>query len=425
MAPVARRQRRHKWDKPLVDAPHDPVGPKKSMESYLREFQPPPRLLMGAGPCNVHPRVLHAMTASMLGHLDPSFLSVMDDVREMLRLVFQTENMVTLPISGTGTAGMEAALVNIVEEGDVVVVGVNGYFAQRIGEVVRRCGAVVHEVTSPYGEPVSVDAIREEVRKHPSVKAIAVVHAETSTGVLTPLPELGQVAHEVGALLVVDAVTSLGGMDLKVDEWGIDVCYGSTQKCLACPPGLSPLTVSERALAVLDARKRPVQSFYLDISMIRSYWQQRAYHHTAPVSMVYALREGLRLLLEEGLENSHRRHIHNAAALQTGLQAIGLELLVEEAYRLPCLTSVRVPDGVDEAAVRRHLMEHHNTEIGAGLGQLAGRIWRIGLMGYNSNPVNVFHVLSILEEALLDQGFEAPIGASLAAAQRVFQDGRH
>ena len=389
----------------------------------MREFQPPSRLLLGAGPCNVNPRVFRAMTAPMIGHLDPDFLSVMDDIREMLRLVFRTENQMTLPISGTGTAGMEAAMVNTLERGDTVVVGVNGYFGQRMAEVARRCGATVHEVAFPYGTPVMPDAIREEMGKHRRVKVLAVVHGETSTGVLNPLPELGIVAREADALLVVDAVTSLGGVELKVDDWGIDVCYASTQKCLACPPGLSPFTMSDRALAMMDSRKTPVQSFYLDISMLRRYWHQRAYHHTAPVSMIFALREGLRLLMEEGLERSWQRHDLNAAGLRSGLEAMGLRLLAQEGYRLSCLTSVWVPEGVDEAAVRRHLLEGYDTDIGAGIGELAGQSWRIGLMGYNSTSSNVFHVLSILEEALMQQGYEVPLGASLAAAQQAIRDG--
>ncbi len=393
------------------------------MTRSFNEIQPPLRLLMGAGPCNVDPRVLRAMTASMLGHLDPDFLAVMDEVREMLRLVFQTTNVMTLPISGTGTAGMEAAMVNILEQGDVVVVGRNGYFAERMAEVARRCGAVVHEVPFPYGAAVPPEAIRDELSRHENVKAVAVVHAETSTGVLTPLSEIAEVAHDAGALLVVDAVTSLGGVELRVDEWGIDVSFGCTQKCLACPPGLSPLTMSDRAVAAMEARKSKVQSFYLDLSMLRRYWNERAYHHTAPVSMIYALHEGLRLLLEEGLENSYLRHSRNAAGMQSGLEAMGLKLLVDEPFRLPSLTAVLVPDGVDAAAVRQHLLERHGTEIGGGLGELTGHIWRIGLMGYNSTDSNVFHLLSALEEALMAQGFEVPAGASLEAAQWAFRDG--
>jgi len=363
------------------------------------------------------------MTASMLGHSDPDFLLVMDDVKEMLRLVFQTRNSVTLPISGTGTAGMEAAMVNVIERGDTVVVGSNGYFAQRMAEVARRCGATVYEVAFPYGSPVDPAAMKEEVSLHDKVKVIAVVHAETSTGVITPLAELGEIALDAGALLMVDAVTSLGGMQLRTDEWNIDVCYGGTQKCLACPPGLAPLTMSDRAVAMMESRKTQVQSFYLDLSQLRRYWHERAYHHTAPVTMVYALREGLRLLLEEGLEESFRRHELNAGALQAGLTAMGLEMAAQEGYRLAALTSIRVPEGVDEAAVRKYLMAKHNTEIGAGLGEFAGQVWRIGLMGYNSTASNVFHVLSILEEALSAQGFEVPIGASLASAQAFMTEG--
>ena len=394
------------------------------MSTYMNEFEPPPRLLMGAGPCNVHPRVLRAMTASMLGHLDPDFLLAMDDVRAMLREVFQTKNALTLPVSGTGTAGMEAAVINVMEPGDTIVVGANGYFASRLAEIGRRCGANVVEVPCAYGDPITPAAIKEELVKYDRVKAVAVVHAETSTGVLTPIVELAEAAHEAGALLIVDAVTSLGGVELRVDEWGIDVCYSGTQKCLACPPGLAPITFSERALDVMDARKTQVQSFYLDMSQLRSYWQQRAYHHTAPITMIYALREGLRIVLEEGIERRWHRHAENAAALRAGVEAMGLGLLTEPEWRLPSLTAIHVPDGVVEADVRKYLLQRHNLEISGGLGELAGRIWRIGLMGYNSSPPNVFTFLSALEGALMAQGYEVPVGESLAAAQRALSDGR-
>ena len=395
------------------------------MESYLQEFRPPPRLLMGAGPSNVHPRVVQAMTAPMLGHLDPEFLGVMDDVREMLRLVFQTRNEVTLPISGTGTAGMDAALMNVLEPGDTIVIGANGYFAQRMADIAGRCGATACVVVHPAGSPVDPDALRAELRNHPKTKAVAVVHAETSTGVLTPLAELGDLAHQHDALLIVDAVTSLGGVELRVDEWGVDVCFSGTQKCLACPPGLAPLTLSDRALEVLEARKSPVPSFYLDVATLRQYWrnQDRTYHHTAPIIMVYALREGLRLVLEEGLEERCRRHTLAAAALRAGLEAMGLTLFAQEGCRLPSLTSVAVPDGVNDAEVRKTLLGKYNVEISGGLTEQAGRLWRVGLMGYNATAGNVLYFLSALEGALSLQEFELPVGASLAAAQQVLLDG--
>ena len=395
------------------------------MESYLQEFRPPPRLLLGAGPSNVHPRVVQAMTAPMLGHLDPDFLGVMDDVREMLRLVFQTHNEVTLPISGTGTAGMDAALLNVLEPGDTIVIGANGYFAQRLADIAGRCGATACVVDHPAGSPVEPEALRAELRNHAKVKAVAVVHAETSTGVLTPLAELGELAHQHDALLIVDAVTSLGGVELKVDEWGVDVCYSGTQKCLACPPGLAPLTLSNRALEVLETRKTPVPSFYLDVATLRQYWreQNRTYHHTAPIVMVYALREGLRLVLEEGLENRFQRHTLAAAALRAGLEAMGLTLFAREGCRLPSLTSVAVPDGVNDAEVRKTLLRKYNVEISGGLTEQAGQLWRVGLMGYNATASNVLYFLSALEGALSLQEFELPVGASLAAAQQALLDG--
>ena len=384
----------------------------------MDEFNPPTRLLMGAGPSNIHPRVAHAMTAPLLGHLDPDFLGVMDDVRAMLREVFQTKNAATLPISGTGTAGMEAALVNVLEPGDTLVIGTNGFFGERLAEIGRRCGAEVITVDHPMGAPVDPDAVRARVASLKRVKAVAVVHAETSTGVLTPLEALGEVAHEAGALLVVDAVTSLGGVEFRADQWGVDVCYSGTQKCIGAPPGLAPVTLSERALAVMRARKTKVQSFYLDMTMLQDYWDQRVYHHTAPISMIYALREALRLVLEEGLEERWRRHAHSAAALYAGLEAMGLAIVAPEDHRVPSLTAVRSPEGVPEAEGRKDLYDRHSIEVSGGLALLAGKVWRVGLMGHNSTVSNVFTFLSGLENALTDQGFEVAAGAGVAAAQR-------
>ena len=383
----------------------------------MDEFNPPVRLLMGAGPSNIHPRVARAMTAPLLGHLDPDFLGAMDDVREMLREVFQTKNAATLPVSGTGTAGMEASLVNVLEPGDVLVIGTNGFFGERLAEIGRRCGAEVMTVEHPMGLPVDPDAVRARVASLPRVKAVAVVHAETSTGVLTPLEPLAEIAHEAGALLVVDAVTSLGGVEFRADRWGVDVCYSGTQKCIGAPPGLAPVTLSERALEVMRTRKTKVQSFYLDLTMLQDYWAQRVYHHTAPVSMIYALREALRLVLEEGLENRWRRHAQSAAALYAGLDAMGLAIVAPNDHRVPSLTAVRSPEGVPEADVRKYLFSRHNIEISGGLSELAGQVWRVGLMGHNSTASNVFTFLSALEGALADQGFEVATGAGVAAAQ--------
>ena len=399
-------------------------GEAAAAERYLQEFQSPGRLCMGAGPSNIHPRVVQAMSASILGHLDPDMRFVLEDVSQMLRLVFQTENTLTLPVSGTGMAGMEACLVNVVEPGDTVVVAVNGYFGQRLVSVATRCGADVQIVAQEPGLPVDADAVRAEARRHAKVKAVAVVHAETSTGVLTPLPELAEVAHHADALFIVDAVTSLGGIELKLDEWGVDVCYSGTQKCMACPSGLSPVTLNERAVSVIERRKTPVQSYYLDLQLLRGFWLEGGYHHTVSAPLVFALREGLRLILEEGLERRQDRHSRHGAAFQAGVGAMGLSLLASEPFRTPSLAAVVVPEGVEGTVARRVLFDDFNTEISGGLGDQAASLWRVGLMGYNSTIRNVLYVLSALEDALLRQGFEVPLGEGVAAAQRSLQDNR-
>ncbi len=385
------------------------------------EFVPPHRLLMGAGPANVDPRVLRALGASLLGHLDPNFLGAMDDVREMLRYVFQTENPVTLPISGTGTAGMEAALVNIIEPGDTFVLAVNGYFGQRLGEIASRNGANVVEVEHEFGRPVDPARVRETLAGLSGVKAVGMVHAETSTGVGSPVKEVADAAHEAGALLVVDAVTSLGGVELRVDEWGVDVCYSCTQKCVGAPPGLAPLTMSPRAMEVVQGRSSKVRSFYLDLTELGSYWDRRAYHHTAPISMIYALREALRLIVEEGLEARWARHQQSAAALRAGVEAMGLSIVADEDVSLPSLMAVVAPEGVNEAQARKHMLEAHDVELSGGLGPLAGKVWRVGLMGHNSTGRNVLTVLSALEDAMAQQGYETQAGAGVAAAQRALR----
>ena len=395
------------------------------MSSQYGEFLPAQRLLMGAGPANVHPRVLQAMTASLLGHLDPVFLQVMDDVRGMLRLVFRTTNSATLPVSGTGTAGMEAACVNIIEPGDVFIVATNGYFGERLAEIASRAGAVVYTVDHPVGEPVSAQTIKAELAKHPVVKGVGVVHAETSTGVITPIAEIAKVVHDAGALLVVDAVTSLGGAPLEVDAWDIDVCYSGTQKCLGAPPGLAPITFGERAVEVMRNRKTKVQSFYLDMTALNDYWEQRVYHHTAPISMIYSLREALRMVLEEGLENRWRRHANNAAALIAGVDAMGLRIVANPDFRLPSLTAIYAPGDIPEGDVRKYLLEKFNIEVSGGLATmpaLAGKIWRIGLMGHNSTASNVLFFLSALETALAASEYEVAAGAGVAAAQRKLRE---
>ena len=393
------------------------------MAQYLKEFVPPQRILLGAGPSSVHPRVLQAMSQPILGHLDPDFVRVMDDVRDMLRIVFQTSNSLTLPISGTGTAGMETAFCNVVEPGDTVVIAANGFFGTRMADIASRCGAQVHGVEFPWGKPVGPDlsALENEMKSHGKVKAVGVVHAETTTGVLTPLPEIADLAHRYDALLIVDAVTSLGGEEVDVDGWDIDICYSGSQKCLGAPPGLSPITLGPRAVKVLSERKTKVQSFYLNLVNLESYWSsdKRVYHHTAPVSMIYALREALRMGMEEGLQNRIQRHARNATSLRSGLEALGLELFAESGYRLNPLTSVLVPAGVDESQLRSRLRTEHGIEISGGLGQVAGRIWRMGFMGESSRDRNVLALLSALDGILSAEGYEVAHGAGVAAAQRV------
>ena len=387
--------------------------------SYAGELQPPHRLLLGPGPSSVHPRVLQAMTKPLVGHLDPAFFQVMDDVCEMLRQVYHTANFWTLPMSSTGTGAMEAACVNVIERGDTVVVCSNGFFGDRLAEIARRCGAEVHMVEAPWGQPADVQALARELTKHPKVKAVGVVHAETSTGVLTPLPEIVDLAHQHGALVIADAVTSLGGHDIKLDDWDVDVCYSATQKCLGSPPGLAPISFGPRAMEVVDSRATTVQSFYFNLQGLEGYWSQtRAYHHTSPISMTYALRESLRMMMEEGVDSRIARHARVAAALRAGLEALGVDLLAPPGSRLNPLTAALVPEGIDDATVRRTLLDDYNIEIGGGLGELKGKVWRIGLMGDSAREINVFALLSALEVILSGLGYELAYGASLAAAQR-------
>ncbi len=348
----------------------------------------------------VHPRVLSALAHPLIGHLDPLFISLMNEVQDLLRFVFETRNPLTVPVSGTGSAGMEAALCNFIEPGDRVVIGVNGYFGERLCNMAQRYGATVDRVERPWGEAFTPEEIRDALDKRPA-KLVAIVHAETSTGVLQPLDGIADVVHRHGSLLVLDCVTSLGGIPVKIDERGVDVAYSGTQKCLSCPPGLAPLTVNERARSVLNARKTPVANWYLDLTMIEEYWgSERTYHHTAPISMNFAVREGLRLVQEEGLEHRFERHRQNARLLWEGLEALGLTLAVRPEYRLPTLTTVFVPDGIDEGAIRRRLLDDYNIEIAGGLGAYKGRIWRIGLMGYSSRRENAVLLLAALKRLL-------------------------
>ena len=388
----------------------------------MHEFLPPQRLLLGPGPSQVHPRVLRALATPLLGHLDPAFLTVMNDIQTLLRNVFQTTNRFTIAVSGTGSAGMEAAVVNLVEPGDSVIVGVNGAFGARLATVVERCGGKAIRVETPWGDIIEPDMVEQALRRSGPVKAVAVVHAETSTGVWQPIEPISRLCRDHGALFIVDAVTSLGGVPVEVDQWGIDACYSGTQKCLSCPPGLAPLTLSDRALAAIKARRTPCQSWYLDMALVADYWADstRTYHHTAPVSMLYALREALRLVEEEGLPARFRRHWLNSEALVAGLIELGLIPLPPAEHRLPMLTCVKLPGQIDDAAVRAKLLQTFGIEIGGGLGPLKGKVWRIGLMGESCTEANVLTLLNALEEILFRSGGLSTPGVALQAAARAY-----
>ncbi len=388
-----------------------PFGP-------VEELNPPRRTLLGPGPSDVDPRVLRAMSAPILGYLDPEFIKIMDGVAGMLRDVFGTEEAFTLPVSGTGSAGMEAALANLLEPGDVAVVVENGFFGGRLSEIASRQGAEVVSVPVDWGKPADLEAVEAVLKQQPKVKLLAAVHAETSTGVLQPLPGLSKLAHDYDALFLVDAVTSLGGTPVNFDETDIDFAYSATQKCLGAPPGMSPVAVSARGLEAIRNRTEKPRSWYLDLGLLLQYWAggTRVYHHTAPMSMIYALREALRLVLQEGLEERFARHRRNGRALRAGLTALGLGLLVPEDYCLYQLTSVHVPEGVDDAGLRRRLLTECNIEIGGGLGIFAGKMWRIGLMGESSTASNVLSLLASLEALLPQFGYEVASGAGVAAA---------
>lgn len=381
----------------------------------VRNFQPSEILLLGPGPSPVSHGVRAAMAAPPLGYLDPELLALMDRVQSDLRHLFCTENRFTLPISGTGTAGMEASLVNLVEPGDRVVVGIHGYFGERLKEIAQRQGAEVVEVRTDYGTALDPDAMADALDGGPTA-LVAIVHAETSTGVLQPLDEIAALVKKSGALLVVDCVTSLGGAPVELDRWGVDAAYSVTQKCLAVPPGLSPVSFSSRALEKVKARKQLPTSFYLDTGLLDAYWSGGVYHHTVPVNMIYALAAGLDDFITEGLEPRHARHRGAAEALYRGLEVLDLKCLVPPAIRTPMLTSVVVPDAVDEKAARALLRERHKIEIGGGLGPLAGRIWRVGLMGEGARPESVTRVLTGLADVLAQSGLTVETGACLEAA---------
>ncbi len=394
--------------------------PTVSRPNVPAPLNPSPRVLLGPGPSPVHPRVLAALGMPLLGHLDPEFVALMDETQSLLRYVFQTENRLTMAVSGTGSAGMEAVVVNLIEPGDKMLVCVNGVFGGRMVDVAQRAGAEVTAIERPYGEVFDPQEIRDAVRKV-GPKLVGIVQAETSTGAWQAIPEIAEIVHEAGAMIAIDTVTGLGGIPVEIDAWEIDAAYSGTQKCLSCPPGLAPVTFSPRAVEVIHARKTKIQSWYLDMTMISRYWgSDRFYHHTAPISMNYALREALALVVEEGLETRIARHDLNHRALKAGLAAMGLSYVTAEGNALPQLNCIRIPEGVDDLAVRKRLLADWGIEIGGGLGSLKGQAWRIGLMGHGSRQANVTLVLAALETCLRDLGHKLPPGAALAAASGVY-----
>lgn len=381
---------------------------------------PPSRILMGPGPSAIAPSVLAAMSAPTVGHLDPYFLKVMDEMQTMLRQVFRTENKLTLAVSGTGSAGMETCVVNLIERGDKMLVCKNGVFGGRMADVAERAGAEVTVIERPFGEIFTAEEIESAIQKT-KPKVVGIVHAETSTGAWQPLEDISKTVHDAGALFLVDTVTSLGGVPVEVDAWELDAVYSGTQKCLSCPPGLAPVTFSPRAVEAIDKRKTKIASWYLDMTMVRNYWgEDRSYHHTAPINMNYGLHEALRLVLEEGLSERHERHMRNHLALKAGLAAMGLEYAVPDDHCLPVLNAVKIPAGTDDALVRKQLLNEFGIEIGGGLGPMKGKTWRIGLMGEASTPRNVLLFLAALERCLASQGVKFQEGASIPAANAVY-----
>ena len=379
------------------------MGSENTLQAmaWNKELNTSRRFLMGPGPSDAHQRVLKAMATPLIGHLDPEFIEIMDDIKLMVQKTFQTSNELTFVVSAPGSAGMETCLVNLLEPGDDAIICINGVFGNRMADIVERCGANVIKIEAPWGQPIDPDEVRKALATN-QPKLVAIVHAETSTGVLQPLEEIGKMVNDAGALFVVDAVTSYCGAELKVDDWNIDAVYSGTQKCLSAPPGLSPISFSPRAVEALEQRKTKVQSWFLDLTMVKNYWAgaKRAYHHTAPVSAMYALREAYRIVLEEGLENRFRRHYENHCLLRDGLRELGIHYLVDEKYRLPMLNAVKIPSSVDDAKVRKALLQQYNIEIGGGLGKFAGQLWRIGLMGESSTQNHVNMLLSALRQLL-------------------------
>lgn len=386
----------------------------------VTSFHPPVRILMGPGPSDVNPRILEAMSRPTIGHLDPLFVEMMDEMKALLQYVFQTQNKLTFPVSAPGSAGMETCFVNLLEPGDKVIICQNGVFGGRMKENAERCGAVPVLVQDTWGAPVDPHKLEEALKSHPDTKVVAFVHAETSTGAQSDVKTLVELAHRYDCLTIVDTVTSLGGSPVKVDEWDIDAVYSGSQKCLSCTPGLSPVSFNARAIERIQTRQTKVQSWFLDLNLIMGYWGgdgKRAYHHTAPINALYGLHEALVILQEEGLENSWARHQHNHQALCAGVEAMGLEFAVKKESRLPQLNTILVPEGIDEAAVRAQLLQEYGLEVGAGLGDMAGKLWRVGLMGYGSNLRNVLIFIGALEAVLRNQGADIEPGVAAKAAQ--------
>ncbi len=388
----------------------------------VRSFHPPQRTLMGPGPSDVNPRILEAMSRPTIGHLDPAFVGMMDEVKGLLKYAFQTENELTMPVSAPGSAGMESCFVNLVEPGDKVIICQNGVFGGRMKENVERCGGTAVMVEDSWGDAVDPQKLEDALKANPDAKVVAFVHAETSTGAQSDAETLVEIAHQYDCLTIVDAVTSLAGTPLKVDEWKIDAIYSGTQKCLSCTPGLSPVSFSERALDKIRNRQTTVQSWFLDLNLVMGYWGgggKRAYHHTAPVNALYGLHESLVILQDEGLENAWARHHKHHLALRAGLESMGLGFVVDEAHRLPQLNAITIPEGVDDAAVRTALLQDYSLEIGAGLGVMAGKVWRIGLMGHACNTRNVLFCLAALEDVLGRVGAKYERGVAVNAAEKV------
>ena len=399
------------------------AGHVKVSQETLPELNPSYRLLLGPGPCNVDPRVLRLASAPQLGHLDPELFAILEETAQLLRWIFQTKNEMTLCVSGSGFSGAEAVLSNLLEEGDTIIAGNLGFFSGQIVEISQRAGANVVNLETELGSPLEPAVLEKAFKDNPGAKVFATAIAETSTGLLQPLEDLERVTHAHGALFVVDAVCGLGGVPMNVDEMKIDACYAGSQKSLGALPGLAPVTLNERAVQVIKNRKRPVQSYYLDLDHLNRYWNgDHTYHHTSCSNIIYGLREALRIALEEGLEARWARHQLNGDALKAGIEAMGLKILTRPGYALSVLTAISVPEGVDELAVRQRLLEEYNIEIGGGFGPLKGRLLRIGLMGYNSCRKNVDTVLSALEHVLPSSGFQPPAGAALAAADAVYKN---